>query len=91
MSDHLIEQLRFLGDRAAYEPHMHHAAATAIEFQRDRADIAEAEAANLRARLADARSVLQSIARNTCCDGCQEAALDAREFIRLDIAEDDTP
>ncbi len=40
----LVEQLRLLGDRASYEPHMYHAAA-------DRIDALEVEIAELRRQL----------------------------------------
>ena len=31
MSDDLVKQLRWLGDHASFEPHMHHTAADRIE------------------------------------------------------------
>ena len=33
MSNKLVKRLRLLGDRASFEPHMHHAAADRIEAQ----------------------------------------------------------
>jgi hypothetical protein len=44
----------------------------------DRAEAAEAERDALQAENGILRFVLQSIADNTCCDGCREAALVAR-------------
>lgn len=43
-------------------------------YRADRAERAEAHAERL-------ASALQSIARNGCCDGCQEAALVARQAL----------
>jgi hypothetical protein len=42
-------------------------------------EVSREEAANEIQRL---RSALQSIADNTCCDGCQEAALVAKRALR---------
>ena len=61
MDDDLVARLRDLGDRASYEPHMHHAAADRIEEQA--ADLAEARAqvAALRTSGEAMRAVVEGI------------------------------
>ena len=49
-------------------------ASTNYDDRSDAADLLEAQAA----RIAELEAALSSIARNTCCDRCQEAALAAR-------------
>ncbi len=49
-------------------------ASTNYDDRSDAADLIETQAA----RIAELEAALSSIARNTCCDRCQEAALVAR-------------
>ncbi len=49
-------------------------ASTNYDDRSDAADLIEAQAT----RIAELEAALSSIARNTCCDRCQEAALVAR-------------
>ena len=70
--------------------------ATAIELREARERIAELEAAikawdvppllvriaKLEQQLAELRKALESIAKNTCCDRCQEASLVAQAALQ---------
>lgn len=47
----------------------------------DKRDVQIATIASLTAEIERLRSVLEYIARNTCCDTCQEAALVAKEAL----------
>lgn len=49
----LVKRLRYAGDRAAFEPHMHHEAADAIEALQREVLAAEARGLDLAAQLAD--------------------------------------
>ena len=49
----LVKRLRYAGDRAAFEPHMHHEAADAIEALQREVLAAEARGLELAAQTAD--------------------------------------
>ncbi len=90
MDDDLVARLHDLGDRASYEPHMHHVAADRIEAQA--ADLAKerAQVAALRDALhvttadrAEVRKAALEEAARLCDDTAQEALETAGDGSRM--------
>lgn len=80
MTDDLVKRLRCYADLddAVFHPWVYSEAADRIEASGDALKVSLETCMEMSERNKELEAALRSIAANTCCDKCQEAALVAR-------------